>query len=61
MLLLTKDLTVDWVSFQVAMCRFPDALARFVAVAQAMITYTASTSCKAHAWWSETQLGYKQH
>jgi hypothetical protein len=38
MLLLTKDLTVDCASFQVCICRFPDALARFVAVAQAMIT-----------------------
>lgn len=46
MLLLTKDRTVDCASFQVAICRLPEALAKFVAVAHAMITYTASTSCR---------------
>jgi hypothetical protein len=38
MLLLMKDLTVDCASFHVAICKLPDAFARFVAVAQAMMT-----------------------
>jgi hypothetical protein len=46
MLLDTNDRTVDCASFQVSMCRLPDAFARFVAVAQAMMTYMASTSCE---------------
>jgi hypothetical protein len=42
MLLLINDRTV---APGVSICKLPEALARFVAVAHAMITYTASTSC----------------